>query len=99
MWAGCKWEGNNMFGPDLLADSCDFPVLIVDGDLAQSPFPVWFEPSNSSKRLEALGQCKNPDGSELLSRSGPVAQVVSRCSGWRCPGPVGCEGLASLDGV
>ena len=82
IWMSYQWGGKADFGPYLLPDGRDITHLIGDGDLDQLPFPVWFKPFNSGKRL-----------SDLLWTGGVGAKLAScrfvevlndiGASGWR----------------
>lgn len=54
VWVTPEWEGRSRFGPWLLPDGRDVVALVAGGDIDDVPFPVWFRPSNSGRRLGDL---------------------------------------------
>ncbi len=61
MWVGPEWKGRPKPGtvppplfPVRLPDGRAVIDVIADGDIDEVPFPVWFQPSNSGKRLGDL---------------------------------------------
>ena len=54
LWAVPKWQGQGDLGPWLLPDGRQILDLIATGDVAELPFPIWFEPYQSYRHAGDL---------------------------------------------